>query len=63
MADYTSWTRSGNWNPTDPCEIWYGEQDIIEWYDWDTTPFIELYHEEDYQGIADQLFAEERGYA
>lgn len=43
--------------------IWYGEQDEIEWYDPATTPWEELYHEEDYQGIADQLLAEEMGYA
>ena len=67
MPDYTpnsycTWTTSGSRNDM-TADIWFGEQEQIEWYDPATTPWQELYHEEDYQGIADQLLAEELGYA
>ena len=51
--------EAGQWGND---SIWYGEQDQIEWYDPATTNWEELYHEEDFRAIADQLLAEDLGF-
>ena len=58
----TSGDIDSNWRDCEDERIWFGEQKQIEWYDQATTPWQELYHEEDYQGIADQILAEDLGY-
>lgn len=41
--------------------VWMGVPDIVILYDPDQTAWQPLYHEEDYQGIADQILAERLG--
>jgi len=64
MGDYThyTWSTTGSGFDGD-CEIWYGGTLEVGICDPATTPWQELYHEGDYQGIADQLKAEEMGLA
>ena len=63
MPPKYTWTSRGDvdsgWVEMD--NVWYGEQEEVEWYDPATTQWEELYHEEDFQGIANQLRAEELG--
>ena len=54
-----TWTSSWNNDPVN--DIWYGEQEMVEMYDPATTQWEELYNEEDYRAIADQLLAEDLG--
>jgi len=49
------------WSTDSNTEMWFGETNPVEFCDPATTPWQPLYHEEDYQGIADQLKAEEMG--